>query len=328
MVSFPFDSKITGYDESNYPIYDRAVDSTLLSRVISEFVSTGVFLKESNGFSVAAGDGMTVVVSPGSAVIRGTTCIENYERTLTVQAADTNYDRIDSVILRYNNNEDVRAIDFYILQGTASSSPVQPTLTREGAIYEIAIANIYIPVNSNTISNERITDTRGDSSRCGWATGVSQDFMESLNNRFALVNQSIVDNTNKINDNTNTINNLIKYKSVLLQSDNLYDEYSNNFSGLHISSTDIDHLYNVSGYLRIPGLTNKNRLINAVVTSAYSSSASKGSNNIFIVDLRPEPNSPNGNDYMFYVEFDAFIKNFSYNSSYKITSVSMFIWYI
>ena len=89
MVSFPFDSKITGYDESNYPIYDRAVDSTLLSRVINEFVSTGVFLKESNGFSVSAGEGMTVVVSPGSAVIRGTTCIESDERTLTVQLIQT-----------------------------------------------------------------------------------------------------------------------------------------------------------------------------------------------------------------------------------------------
>ena len=191
MVSFPFDSKITGYDENNYPIYDRAVDSTLLSNVINEFVSTGVFVKDSGGFTVSPGEGMTVVVSPGSAIIRGTTCIENNARTLTIQAADLNYDRIDSVVLRYNNNEDVRSIDLYVLQGVAASSPVQPDLTREGAIYEIAIANIYIPVNTVSISNERITDTRADTSRCGWATGVSQDFMESLNNRFAIVNENI-----------------------------------------------------------------------------------------------------------------------------------------
>ena len=322
MVSFPFDSKITGYDESNYPIYDRAVDSTLLSRVINEFVSTGVFIKESNGFSVAAGDGMTVVVSPGSAVIRGTTCIENDERTLTVQAADSNYDRIDSVILRYNNNEDVRALDLHILQGTASSSPVQPTLTREGAIYEIAIANIYIPVNSNTISNERITDTRGDSSRCGWATGVSQDFMESLNNRFALVNQSIADNTTKINDNTNKIDaNSIKWKQIILYDDNLFSGGS--YGGLSVNTTEIDYVYRVEGNLRIPELTNKNMLINVVITNALVGNA--WVNNNFIVSFNPKPY---GNDYLFSVTFDAFSKNVSLNSSSKATNFTGYIWYI
>lgn len=245
MVSFPFDSKVTGYDENNYPIYDRAVDSTLLSSVINEFVSTGVFIKESGGFSVAAGEGMTVVVSPGSAIIRGTTCIEKDERTLTVQASDSNYDRIDSVVLRYNNNEDVRAIDLYILQGTASSSPVQPVLTRDDKIYEIAIANIYIPVNSVSVSNERITDTRGDSSRCGWATGVSQDFMESLNNRFAIVNQGIVDNTTKISNNSKSITALSNRVDSLRLSGRL--KYFNIYEKeLYYNSSGVDQKFEFS----------------------------------------------------------------------------------
>ena len=205
MVSFPFDSKITGYDSDNYPIYDRAVDSSTLSTMINEFVSTGVFPKEQDGFTVTAGDGMTVNVSPGSAIIRGTTCIEKDARTLTIQAADSTYDRIDSVILRYDNNENVRAIDLYVLKGTAASAPVQPALTRNDAVFEIALANIYIPVNATTISDERITDTRGDISRCGWATGVSQDFMESLNNRFAVINENLANNTTNITNNTANI---------------------------------------------------------------------------------------------------------------------------
>ena len=208
MVSFPFDSKITGYDSDNYPIYDRAVDSSTLSTMINEFVSTGVFPKEQDGFTVTAGDGMTVNVSPGSAIIKGTTCIEKDARTLTIQAADSTYDRIDSVILRYDNNENVRAIDLYVLKGTAASAPVQPALTRDDAVFEIALANIYIPVNATTISDERITDTRGDTTRCGWATGVSQDFMESINNRFAIVNEGISNNTANITKNTTSITNL------------------------------------------------------------------------------------------------------------------------
>ena len=257
MVSFPFDSKITGYDSDNYPIYDRAVDSSTLSTMINEFVSTGVFPKEQDGFTVTAGDGMTVNVSPGSAIIKGTTCIEKDARTLTIQAADSTYDRIDSVILRYDNNENVRAIDLYVLKGTAASAPVQPALTRNDAIFEIALANIYIPVNSTTISDERITDTRGDTSRCGWATGVSQDFMESINNRFAVVNEGISNNTANIANNTTNItknttsitnlNNKVTNLKAIIENYNTYEQE------FYYSNSGVDELFSFTIHPKDPG---------------------------------------------------------------------------
>ena len=250
MVSFPFDSKITGYDSDNYPIYDRAVDSSTLSTMINEFVSTGVFPKEQDGFTVTAGDGMTVNVSPGSAIIRGTTCIEKDARTLTIQAADSTYDRIDSIILRYDNNENVRAIDLYVLKGTAASAPVQPALTRNDAIFEIALANIYIPVNATTISDERITDTRADTSRCGWATGVAQDFMESINNRFAVVNEGISNNTANIAKNTTSITNLNNrvYKlKAYIGSYNIYEKE------LYYSNSGVDEVFSFTITPNDPG---------------------------------------------------------------------------
>ena len=250
MVSFPFDSKITGYDSDNYPIYDRAVDSSTLSTMINEFVSTGVFPKEQDGFTVTAGDGMTVNVSPGSAIIKGTTCIEKDARTLTIQAADSTYDRIDSVILRYDNNENVRAIDLYVLKGTAASAPVQPTLTRNDTVFEIALANIYIPVNATTISDERITDTRGDTTRCGWATGVSQDFMESINARFALVNDGIANNTANITKNTTSItnlNNMVTNLKATIGSFNIYEKE------LYYSSSGVDEVSSFTIHPKDPG---------------------------------------------------------------------------
>lgn len=257
MVSFPFDSKITGYDSDNYPIYDRAVDSSILSTMINEFVSTGVFPKEQDGFTVTAGDGMTVNVSPGSAIIKGTTCIEKDARTLTIQAADSTYDRIDSVILRYDNSENVRAIDLYVLKGTAASAPVQPALTRDDTIFEIALANIYIPVNATTISDERITDTRGDTTRCGWATGVSQDFMESINNRFAVVNESISNNTANIANNTANIaknttsitnlNNKVYNLQATIGSFNIYEEE------FYYSDSGVDVVFSFTVHPKDPG---------------------------------------------------------------------------
>lgn len=182
MVSFPFDSKIVGYDDSGYPKYDRAVNSSVLANMLNSLATTGVLLKDINSFSVSAGDNMLVKVHAGSAIINGITCVEDTERTLSLQAADTTYDRIDTVVLRLNTSVDVRAIDLYVVKGTASSSPVAPVLTRSGSVYELGLANVYIPANVVTITNERITDTRGDSLRCGYSVPAGYTgFLSQIN---------------------------------------------------------------------------------------------------------------------------------------------------
>ena len=184
MVSFPFDSKIVGYDDSGYPQYDRAVNSSVLANMLNSLATTGVLLNDTNSFSVSAGDNMLVKVHAGSAIINGITCVEDTERTLSLQAADTTYDRIDTVVLRLNTSVDVRAIDLYVVKGTASASPVAPVLTRSGSVYELGLANVYIPANVVTITNERITDTRGDSLRCGYSAPAGYTGLLSQINAF------------------------------------------------------------------------------------------------------------------------------------------------
>lgn len=201
MKYFPFDSNITGYDNEGYPIYDRPADSSLLRGVISQFVSTGIF-PTTDCFKVEASEGMLVTVKSGSAVINGVTAMEETTRTLTVQSSDTTYDRIDTVVLRYNNDISVRSIDLYVLEGTPAATPTPPTLTRQTDYYELGLANLYIPVNSAVISDERITDTRTDEERCGYAKGLTQEFVEYVNERFTSVNESI----NKINTKFDSAN--------------------------------------------------------------------------------------------------------------------------
>lgn len=201
MKYFPFDSNITGYDSDGYPIYDRPADSSLLRGVITQFVSTGIF-PTTDCFKVEASEGMLVTVKPGSAVINGVTAMEETTRTLTVQSSDDTYDRIDTVVLRYNNDISVRSIDLYVLEGTPAATPTPPTLTRQTDYYELGLANLYIPVNSAVISDERITDTRTDEERCGYAKGLTQEFVEYVNERFTSVNESI----NKINTKFDSAN--------------------------------------------------------------------------------------------------------------------------
>lgn len=170
MFSLPFDSKITGYDSSGIPLYDRASGSAEFARLLAAFLTNGVF--GSGMFAVTAKTGMQVEVSAGSCVIGGRFGFAIVPETLTV-AADVQYPRIDSVVLRMDVAEPVRDIHLEVHQGTPSPAPQAPALTRDGTVWELGLANVLIPANSTAIAQERITDTRLDTSRCGIVAAIN-----------------------------------------------------------------------------------------------------------------------------------------------------------
>lgn len=165
MKSYPYTSEVT-YDSRNLPLYDRAVDSAFLRKVFAQYFSDGVFYKPESALQVVADTGMQVKVQPGACHIQGAMGIEEDIRTLQVQAADTQ-DRIDTVVARHDLSRAMRKIDLYVVKGTAAESPQPPTLTRDGTTWEIGLANLFISKNTATVPQERITDTRLDTSRCG-----------------------------------------------------------------------------------------------------------------------------------------------------------------
>lgn len=174
MIGFPFDS-VVSFDEHGYPIFDRAVSSKPLKALIGKLFTTGVMPNPSNNLQVFAGEeGMTVTVKAGFCVIEGGLKLEDTDRTLEVQASDTTYDRIDTVVMRWNGNDNARICDLYVVEGTPASSPVRPELNREGSIYEIGLADIFIPKNTGAIAQQRITDTRMDTNRCGIVSSISE----------------------------------------------------------------------------------------------------------------------------------------------------------
>ena len=165
MKSYPYTSEVT-YDSRKLPLYDRAVDSAFLRKVFAQYFSDGVFYKPENALQVVADAGMQVKVQPGACHIQGAMGIEEDIRTLQVQAAETQ-DRIDTVVARHDLSRAMRKIDLYVLKGLAAESPQPPTLTRDGTTWEIGLANLFISKNTTNIPQERITDTRLDTSRCG-----------------------------------------------------------------------------------------------------------------------------------------------------------------
>lgn len=170
MKSIPWDSLILGKDETTgYAILDRANSAEDLREVYETFFSNGVFLNDSDAFHVVPSDGMNVIVSAGKCCIKGTVGWEDRERALAIQSSDSE-DRIDTVVLRWNANVEMRNIDLYVKAGTPAATPTRPSLTRTETVYELGIADIFVAKNSGAISAARITDTRLQDERCGMVT--------------------------------------------------------------------------------------------------------------------------------------------------------------
>ena len=173
MIGYPLDSHVT-YDSDGTPKYDRAITSEPLRRLYKSLFITGVLPNPSSNLQVYPGDGMSVNVRAGFAMVEGCMKLEDAETTLAIGASSDAYDRIDTVVMRLNDNDDVRSCELYVIAGTPATSPVRPELTRSGSIYEIGLADVYIAKGATEISAAKITDTRYDTARCGVISSISR----------------------------------------------------------------------------------------------------------------------------------------------------------
>lgn len=169
--AFPVNSDVIGYDDNGRPIGDRVFNADDLADVVETFFTNGVIMKEGS-FQVSPSSGMSVVVGTGKCIIEGRGKNFPEPRTMVLQASDPTYDRMDTIVLRWNSARAVRDIDIFVKSGTPQTNPVAPTLTRGEQVYELGICNILVPKNSTTVSASRITDTRLDDSRCGIASAL------------------------------------------------------------------------------------------------------------------------------------------------------------
>lgn len=165
-----FDSEITGYDEEGMPKFDRGESSDFLAMFISQIISDGVLAAPSTCFQVLAGGGMKLKLQPGFGIVKGHFAYSDEEIELVLDPAPKSYRRIDRIILRLNNPE--RMCEIVKLTGTPDAAPQPPELIRPAAgdYYELCLATISVNSNQTEISQANITDTRADSSVCGFVT--------------------------------------------------------------------------------------------------------------------------------------------------------------
>lgn len=182
MIGYPLDSHVT-YDTDGTPQFDRAITSEPLRKLYKTLFNEGILPDVSTNMQVIAGTGMSVTIQPGFALCNGCQKLTTTAETLALGTADATLPRIDTVVLRLDDNDAVRSCEFAILRGTPASSPSRPVLTRSESIYEIGLADIRVGANVSQISNSNILDTRYDVNRCGVISSISQFDTSTLNNQ-------------------------------------------------------------------------------------------------------------------------------------------------
>lgn len=146
---------------------DRRYNADDLSSFFFGVMTNGVMTNPPTSLSVQAGGGMTVNVLPGRAVVQGKFFINTSNFPLTIAPADYNYLRYDRVVLRLDLAQ--RCFEIAIRTGPLGPVPQAPELTRNNTIYEVSLALVGVPIESEEIVQAYIIDERPDKRFCGFA---------------------------------------------------------------------------------------------------------------------------------------------------------------
>lgn len=163
-----------------YPANDYDFDAADVAAYLAGLTS-GVF-SGAEDFPVTAAGGLTVTVGAGRGWVHpsrftGYSITKREADTLTLPLADPSLPRIDRIVMRYDAG--ARAASLQVLQGTASSTPTAPVISRTELIYDLCLAEITRPAGSTAVTTGQITDTRLDEALCGivrdGVTGIPTD---------------------------------------------------------------------------------------------------------------------------------------------------------
>lgn len=165
--AFPFDSNpqlIT--DVNGYLSGDRSVDAWTMQNVFKQFFSDGIFGDPGDQLQIGKADsGLAVTIQPGMFIIRGGMGgikESSGPLTLTLDAGAAAGNICYAIMLRYDNNADMRGLGFRVVKGTAGANPQppQPDQTSEN-VMEYRLGYVTVPNGATDLSNATVTNEKG-----------------------------------------------------------------------------------------------------------------------------------------------------------------------
>ena len=165
--------------------YSRFFDSTPscsnrysaadFAEFMKTFYSTGIIPEQDGevgkiGLQVSVDPNtLSVIVSPGYAMVDGRWYSNTAPLTKAIAAADNTYSRIDRVVLRRDIDPEVEAVVLDVLTGIPAAKPSAPELTRNENTYEISLAQVEVKAHADRVS--AVVDERYLADVCGISQG-------------------------------------------------------------------------------------------------------------------------------------------------------------
>ena len=140
--------------------------------------TSGVFAADDN-LKVVKTSGLGIKIQKGIAWINndafsGMVVGVKADETLTLDAADSTYDRIDRIVLGFNANDNGSAV--YVKKGTPASSPVPQARTTTASVYELVLCDIRVRAGATALQAADLTDQRANADVCGiMSDGVTRE---------------------------------------------------------------------------------------------------------------------------------------------------------
>ena len=162
--------------------YDRKYNANDYADNLAVVIGNGVLRGVDDDLRVTS-SGMVVSVGAGRAWIDGHYYYNDTKLSFAAVSAPAGGSRYDRVMLRLNKDVGTRSIKLRYAQGTAANNPTKPEPVREGDIYELVLADVYVGTNATSVT---VTDMRSNASLCGWvySTRGNESFFQSLDNSF------------------------------------------------------------------------------------------------------------------------------------------------
>lgn len=178
---------------------DRLYDANSLGKWLSKFFTTGVMpgdfeVTVVNGLTISMAPGYVNIDNPDSANPGGKVRIFENATQFTLSMASSIYNRIDTIVLERNDTD--RDIVAKVVIGTPAETPSPTPPVRTNSIYQLVIAEIYIPVGATSLTNDNITMKRADSSKCGIITGTVS------NNKILVGTEDLEEGVSELADGT------------------------------------------------------------------------------------------------------------------------------
>ena len=127
---------------------------------------------------VVSTGGMNIAVQKGEANLGS--WFENASAFNITLDNSTGADRYDCVIIRNDDNDDVRMPSIYIK--SLSRVPALADLTRDDNVYEICVGYVRVPALATEITQSNITDTRESGQLCNVMSGVGATVVRTIRN--------------------------------------------------------------------------------------------------------------------------------------------------